>query len=817
MNNIYTYEAAVAASTKYFNGDELAAKVFVDKYAMHNSNDELVEQTPADMHRRIAKEFARIEAKKFKNPMSEETIFGLLDNFKYIVPQGSPMAGIGNPYQIVSLSNCYVVPSPLDSYGSITYTDQELVQISKRRGGVGVDISNLRPDGFATTNAARSSTGITTFAERYSNTIREVGQKGRRGALMLSLDIHHPQSRDFATMKNDDKRVTGANISLRLSDEFLQAVTDDTDFELRFPCAPEYSSNPDTYKAKAKAREVWKEIIHAAWFRAEPGLLFWDNIIRESPADCYAAQGFKTISTNPCSEIPLSAYDSCRLLVLNLFSYVNKPFTAEASFDYELFHSHAKIAQRLMDNLVDLELECIQKIIAKIEADPEPEFLKRTELDLWNSIKNACAKGRRTGTGFTALGDTIAALGLKYGSAESIKVAEQIYKTLKLGAYRSSIEMAAEIGAFPIWNPKQEANCPFLLRIRDEDPELYALHQEHGRRNIALLTIAPTGTVSIQTRTTSGLEPIFMLLPYTRRKKVNPADENARVDFTDQNGDTWQEFTVYHPKVELWMQITGETDLTKSPWYGSTANDLNWVDRVALQAAMQKHCDHAISSTINLPNNVTEEKVAEIYEAAWKAGCKGITVYRDGCRTGVMVAKEEKKAVEAPVFKKRPKSLESIIAHPRVKGQEYFVIIGLDEDTHQPYEVFAGKNGFFSKAIDAGVTHKVKRGHYQLLDNDGAVVIENITEHLESDEEALTRMVSMSLREKVDIGYVVHQLEKVKGELNSLSKAMARCLKKFIKDGTEVKGEDCGECNQPTLERSNGCVICKTCGWTKCS
>lgn len=817
MNNVYTYEEAMVASTEYFKGDELAAKVFLDKYALRNKEDQLVEKTPLDMHRRIAKEFARIEAGKFANPISEEEIFALLDQYKYIVPQGSPMAGIGNPYQTVSLSNCYVVPSPLDSYGSITYTDQELVQISKRRGGVGVDLSNLRPEGFATTNAARSSTGITTFAERYSNTIREVGQKGRRGALMLSLDIHHPQSRDFATMKNNDKAVTGANISLRLSDEFLNAVTNNEEFELRFPVEPEYSSDPKTIKSKTNARSLWKEIIHAAWFRAEPGLLFWDNIIRESPADCYASEGFRTISTNPCSEIPLSAYDSCRLLVLNLFSYVVNPFLDNAYFDYVLFNKHAQIAQRLMDDLVDLELECINKIIAKIIADPEPDFVKRNELDLWNSIKNACAKGRRTGTGFTALGDTLAALGIKYGSPASIAAAEQIYKTLKLGAYRSSVDMAKELGAFPIYDADKERNCPFIQRLAVEDPQLSFDMIRYGRRNIALLTIAPTGSVSMQTQTTSGLEPLFVVVPYTRRKKVNPSDNNARVDFTDQNGDTWQEFTVYHPKVAMWIAITGETDITKSPWYGACANDLNWVDRVNLQAAMQKHCDHAISSTINLPNNVTEDKVAEIYEAAWKSGCKGITVYRDGCRTGVMITKESEKKAEA-LFVKRPKILQSVIAHPRVKGQEYFVIVGLNEnDKERPYEVFAGKNGFFSKNVDAGVTHKVKRGHYQLLDNDGETIVENITDHLESDEEALTRMVSMSLRDGTDLGYVVQQLEKVKGELNSLSKAMARCLKKFIKDGTEVKGEDCAECNQATLERSNGCVICKSCGWSKCS
>jgi len=813
MNNTFEHNEAVEASVEYFGGDELAAKVFIDKYALKNKEGKLVEKTPDDMHRRIAKEFARIELRKFACPMTEDEIFDLLKGFKYIVPQGSPMAGIGNTYQTVSLSNCYVVPSPLDSYGSITYTDQELVQISKRRGGVGVDISNLRPAGAPTNNAAKNSTGIVSFMQRYSNTIREVGQEGRRGALMISCDIHHPQAMDFATVKNDETKVTGANISLRLSDEFLTAVSKGESFEQRWPV----DAREPIIRKQQDAKELWNAIIHSAWLRAEPGLLFWDNIIRESPADCYAEFGFKTISTNPCSEIPLSAYDSCRLLVQNLFSYVVNPFQDNAYFDYELFYKHAQIAQRLMDDLVDLELECINKIISKIFADPEPDFVKKTELDLWHSIKDACIKGRRTGTGFTGLGDTIAALGFKYGSKESIGVAEKIYRTLKLGAYRSSVDMAKEIGAFPIYNSELEKNNPFIQRIAVDDPALYADMLKYGRRNIALLTIAPTGTVSIQTQTTSGLEPLFMLNPYTRRKKINPNDKNTRVDFVDQSGDSWQEFEVYHPKVKMWMDVTGETDLQKSPWAGACANDLNWVDRVELQAAMQKHCDHAISSTINLPNNVTEEKVAEIYEAAWKAGCKGITVYRDGCRSGVLVNKETEKKAE-PEFKKRPRSLQSVVAHPRVKGQEYFVIVGLNEDDRErPYEVFAGKNGFFSKTIESGVIHKVKRGHYQLLDNDGEVTIENITDHLESDEEALTRMVSISLREGVDISYIVHQLEKVKGDLTSLSKAMARCLKKFIKDGTEVKGEDCQDCNTPSLERSNGCVICKNCGWTKCS
>lgn len=805
----YSYEEAFTASIEYFNGDELAAKVWLDKYALKNDKDQLVECTPVDKHRRMAKEFARIEAKKFKTPMTEDQIFALFDQYRYIIPQGSPMSGIGNPYQVVSLSNCYVVEPPLDSYGSICRIDEQLAQISKRRGGVGVDITNLRPAGSSTKNAARSSTGITSFMERYSNTIREVGQAGRRGALMLSMHVQHPQSPDFATIKNNDKQVTGANISLRLSNEFLNAVTEGTDVELRWPV----DSLTPKIKTKMDARELWKTIIHSAWLRAEPGLLFWDNIILESPADCYADFGFRTVSTNPCSEIPLSPYDSCRLLVQNLYSYVENPFTNAAYFDFVKFKEHARIAQRLMDDLVDLELECIDKIIAKVISDPEPEEVKKNELNLWQNIRTACVNGRRTGTGITALGDTLAALGYKYGSDKAIALSAEIYKTLKLGAYESSVDMAEELGPFPVWNHELEKNNPFLLRIKDEDPILWERMKRFGRRNIALLTIAPTGSVSILTQTTSGVEPLFKLDPYTRRKKVNPNDKNIRIDFVDEVGDSWQEFQVYHPKVKIWMDVTGETDLTKAPWYGACANDLDWRRRVELQAAMQKHCDHAISSTVNLPNDVTEEKVAEIYETAWKAGCKGITVYREGCRSGVLVEKKEEPKVDDH-YTKRPKVINSDVFHTRVKGNGYFVIVGMIDD--KPYEVFAGIDGFIPKDLEKGLTKKVKRGQYQLLDLEGNVIVDNITDNLEEDEEALTRMVSMSLRHEVDLGYVVHQLEKVKGDLTSLSKAMSRCLKKYIKDGTIVKGESCDSCGADTIERNSGCYVCKTCGASKC-
>jgi len=814
MTNNYTYDEALAASTEYFSGDELAAKVFVDKYALRDQNNCLVEKTPKDMHMRIAKEFARIEKNKFKQPLSEQEIFDLLDQFKHIIPQGSPMAGIGNKYQVVSLSNCYVIPSPVDSYGGIMRADQQLVQISKRRGGTGGDISNLRPVGSTTRNAARSSTGIISFMERFSNSIKEVGQAGRRGALMLTCSVHHPQIYDYATIKLDETKVTGANVSIRLTDEFLSAVTDDTDVQLRWPV----ESTTPTIKKNVKARDLWKTIINSAWRRAEPGLLFWDRIIRESPADCYAAQGFRTISTNPCSEIPLSAYDSCRLLVLNLYSYVKNPFTPEATFDWIKFSKHAKIAQRLMDDLIDLELEAIDGIISKIIDDPEEEDVKSVELELWNNIRLSCEKGRRTGTGFTALGDCLAALGVKYGSDHSIEVSESIYKALKLAAYSSSVDMAKELGAFPIWDRENEKDCPFLLRIKDEDPGLYFDMQLYGRRNIACLTLAPVGSVSMLTRTTSGVECAYDIIPFIRKKKVLSEDKYARVDSVDEQGDKWQHFEIHHPKLVEWMRITGKTDIKDSPWWGCCAEDIDWSKRVQMQAAIQKHCDHAISSTINLPENVSEEKVAEIYEAAWKAGCKGITVYRKNCRSGVMVDKEsvkEKLLVKFDGYKKREKSLPCDVYHPRVRGKDYFVVIGFGEGA-EPYEVFAGENGFIPKTIVSGKTTKTKRGVYGLISQD-KVVTENITEHLHDDEEALTRMVSMSLRHGVDLPYIVHQLEKVEGDLTSLSKAIARCLKKYISDGTVVKGEECGACKQATLVRENGCITCKNCGWSKCS
>ncbi len=816
---MYQYNDAFEQCISYFDGDELAAKVFLDKYALRDNEGNLLEATPTDMHHRIAKEFARIEEKKFKKPLKESEIFALLDHFKYVVPQGSPMFGIGNNFQTISLSNCYVVESPEDSYGGIMRVDEMLAQISKRRGGVGVDISKLRPAGASVKNAARSSTGITSWMERYSNTIREVGQSGRRGALMLSIDVAHKDVENFITVKNDNTKVTGANVSVLLSDEFLKAVENDEDYRLRFPVDAPPSDNDIVVKAK----DLWKKIIHNAWLRAEPGLLFWDRVTKYNAVDCYADEGYKTISTNPCSELPLCSFDSCRLMVLNLFSYVNKPFTKDASFDYELFAKHGEILQRLMDDMIDMELEKIQQILDKIKKDPEDKHIKQRELDLWKTVYEKCNNGRRTGTGITALGDTLAALGIGYGSEESIEVTGKIMKTLCLSSFRSSCDMAKEIGAFPIWKWEKEKDSEFLLMIKEHDPKLYGEISKYGRRNIANLTIAPTGSVSIMTQTTSGVEPLFMLFPYTRRKKINPNDKNARTDFIDQTGDHWQEFEVYHPKVKMWMEITNEKDLKKSPWFGHCAEDIDWVAAVKLQAEAQKFVDHAISKTVNLPEDVTEEQVAKIYEAAWRYGCKGMTVYRKNCRTGVLVEKPTKKEESLKILKndapKRPQIIPADVHYPIIKGEPYYVVVGLLEG--DPYEVFAGVNidddnkPIINKSNTSGNLKKKARSNYVFIANNETFDLTNINNHENGD--ALCRMVSTALRHGTSIEFVVHQLEKTKGDLASLSKVLARTLKKYIKDGTKVSGENCPSCESDSVERTDGCVTCKSCGWTKCS
>lgn len=849
----YKYDDSLQVSKDYFGGEDLPARVFLDKYALRSYNNELLEALPSQMHERIAKEFHRIEKIKFAKPMGYDEILGYLKDFGAIIPQGSPMFGIGNKYQNATLSNCYVLDTPEDSYGGILHTDQQLVQIAKRRGGNGIDLSKLRPAKAPTKNSSRTSTGIVSFAERYSNSTREVGQGGRRGALMLTLSVHHPQILDFVTMKHDRTKVTGANISVRLSDEFLKALEKGESYELRWPVEKEekgyfydnkYNESPKIQESISSTK-VWNAIISSAHATAEPGILFWDNILRESPADCYASKGYKTVSTNPCGEIPLCVLDSCRLLVVNLIACVKNPFTKDAVFDFELLHKLSGVAQRFMDNLIDLELEAVDKIIKKIQQDPEPAYIKNPELNTWKRIREKCVQGRRTGTGITAIGDAMAMVGIKYGSKASIEFTDKVYKALKLGAYRSSVDMAKEIGAFPLWDKNLERDNPFLLRIEDEDPKLYKDMQKYGRRNIACLTTAPTGTTSLVALvhkdngcpplygTTSGIEPCFMMW-YTRRKKVNPSEiSNAgiKVTFTDANGDMWEEFKVYHPGVKLWLTvnkdkfagITDEDEVMQiiykhCPYVGACAEDIDWAARVKIQAVAQKHIDHSISSTVNLPSDVSLEEVAKIYTTAWKAGCKGMTVYRKGCRDGVLIEQvaDKKDSITKTEGTKRPKELPCDIHYISVKHNEYYVVVGkLDGE---PYEVFIipVDKPEHKTWVESGVLTKVKRGHYRITSEKDNVVYENIAEYCSDEQETIARMVSTSLRHGVDIQYVVHQLEKTQGDMQSFSKAVARALKKYIKDGSKVSGESCPSCSGNSLVRSEGCKKCLDCSWSGC-
>jgi len=820
----YTYKRALKESIEYFGGDELAAKVFVDKYALRNSDKKLVELTPADMHNRIASALARVEKTKYGDAgLTQEEIFGYIDRFKYIVPQGGSMYGIDNP-SFITLSNCYVIDPPLDSYGGIMWTDEQIVQISKRRGGCGTDISFLRPNGTSTNNSSRSSTGPVCFAHRFSNSVREVGQGGRRGALMLTLDVHHPDVEEFAYCKADKTKVTGANISIRLSDEFLQAVASDKEYEQRWTDL----SGKTHHCGYVSARQVWNTIVENAHSNAEPGLLFWDRIISESPADCYAAYGFKTVSTNPCSELPLSVLDSCRLLLLNLMGFVDDAFTDSASFNWRKFYDYSKIAQRLHDDIVDLELECIDRIIDKITNDLESDEIKSRELAMWKRIHKSCETGRRTGTGITALGDTIASLRIAYGSQDAIDFTERVYRTLKFGCYAASIEMAETLGPFPIFDEQLEKECPFFQRIRKEKVEfedgtviygqdLMENMCQYGRRNIGLLTTAPGGSVSMLTQTTSSIEPLYFMSS-VRRKKGNPGDDGFRSDFIDDNGDNWMEFSVKHPQVQRWLDITGKKCLTESPWFDNCAEDLDWQQRVELQAAAQQHVDHAISSTINLPAEATVEDVKVIYEAAWKKGCKGITVYRKGCRDGVILDKKAlDKSANGAIIDVRPRIVKCEVHHTSVKGQSYFVLVGLIDG--RPYEVFAGKNGFIPKSVKTGSITR-KRKNFYIVHFDGTDEhLSPITASTTEMEEIVTRLTSLSLREGADMHRVVQQLEKVgeSKEMNSFARGVARVLKKYIPDGTK-EGEQCPECNihGDSVIRQEGCVKCTACGWSKC-
>ena len=807
--NQFTYQEVYNQTLAYFNDDDLASTVFIDKYALRDEDGNLLENNPSMMFRRIAKEFARIEKNKFKNPLTEDQIFELLDHFKYIVPAGSPLFGIGNDTQTISLSNCFFCDIPEDSYSAILKVDEQFVNICKRRGGVGVSLDNLRPKGTKTNNAARTSTGIIPFLERYSNTIREVGQEGRRGAGIAILSVHHPQVLDFATVKNDDKRVTGLNISIKLSNEFMIAVEKDIEYEMRFPIDYKERGVKPTISKMVKAREVWDTIIKSAHNRGEPGLLMWDNITKETPADVY--EEFASKGCNPCSELNLSVLDSCRLISLNLFSFVENPFTSKAKFNYEKLHEVTMIAQRLMDDLVDLESEKVQKIIDKVKKDPEPMKIKRDEIELWETIKKNNDEGRRTGLGFMGLADVFAALGMKYGDEDSIRKADRISKAIKLAAYRSSVDMAKELTPFICYDYKLEENHPFIKRIANEDPILYNDMIKYGRRNVALLTVPPTGSVSIEAGVSSGIEPLFEI-GYTRRKKNN--DSNERADFIDQNGDRWQEFKVFHNRVSQWMEVTGEKNVEKSPWYKSCANDINWLNRVKIQGTIQRHICHSISSTINLPKDVSVDVVAKIYESAWKEGLKGITVYRDGCRSGVLVKKDESSNRDAP---KRPKELSCDIFYTKVSKKldkvrffEYIVFIGLLEN--QPYEVFAieGSNG---KKETTGKIVKHGKGNYEAILQDGTVY-KNLTKETTENEDSLTRMISTALRHKVPVHYIVEQLQKVEGEMFGFAKCISRALKKFIKNGI-VSTEICKKCGGKLIYE-NGCYICKSCGESKC-
>lgn len=842
----YNFDEAFKASTEYFGGDELAAKVWVSKYALKDSYGNLYELTPDDMHHRLAKEITRIE-NKYENAMSEDEVFDLIKHFRYIVPQGSPMSGIGNDFQVGSLSNCFVIglDGEPDSYGGIIKMDEEQVQLMKRRGGVGHDLSHLRPKGFPVKNSALTSTGIVPFMERYSNSTREVAQDGRRGALMLTVSIKHPESEAFIDAKMTEGKITGANVSVRIDDAFMKAAIDGTEYAQTFPID---SDKPELVK-NIDARHLWAKIIHNAWKSAEPGVLFWDTITRESVPDCYADLGFKTISTNPCGEIPLCPYDSCRLLAINLYSYVENPFTPEARFNFDLFKKHVAAAQRIMDDIIDLEMEKIDKIIDKIKSDPETDEVKFTELNLWTKIRNKTIKGRRTGVGTTAEGDMIAALGLRYGTEEATQMSETVHKALALAAYRSSINLAKERGAFEVYDFNREVNNPFVNRIYDADPELRELAKKYGRRNIACLTIAPTGTTSLMTQTTSGIEPVFLPV-YKRRRKVNPNDVESRVDFVDETGDAFEEYVVYHHKFLTWMQVNGidvkdkytqdELDelVKKSPYYKATSNDVDWVQKVRMQGRVQKWVDHSISVTINLPNDVSESLVNELYVEAWRNGCKGCTVYRDGSRSGVLIStkKEEKKSghemhymAEEERFLKRPIELDADVVRFQNNKEKWIAFIGLING--RPYEIFTGladdEEGIFCpKSVTKGKIIKAidengnKRYDFQFINKRGyKTTIEGLSDKFNPEFWNYAKLISGVLRYGMPIDQVlklVGGLELDSQSINTWKMGVERALKKYLPNGTKASGQKCPNCGAETLIYQEGCLICTSCGTSKC-
>ena len=826
MNQSISVNDAFKASVEYFSGDELAGNVFSGKYALPDGNGGVLELTPDDMHRRLAKEFARAES-KYPNPMSVKEIYHLFSSW-LVVPQGSPLSGVGNTSQVQSLSNCFVVAPPEDSYGGILFTDQEQVQIMKRRGGVGFDVSRIRPKGQTTANAARTTDGLAVFMERFSNSCREVAQGGRRGALMITIDCRHPEIETFIDIKRDRKKVTGANISVRFNDEFMECVKNDEEYVLRWPVE---ASVEDAILVKpVRALEIWEKFIDAAWECAEPGALFWDRVT-EGPADCYRDVGYRTSATNPCAEIPLSPYDSCRLMVNNLIKYVQNPFTSNAIFDFDAFHENVIKAQRLMDDLIDLEIEAIDKILRKIDGDPEASYVKRIEVDLWNKIRAASLGGRRTGLGPTAVGDTLAALGIRYGSDESIEMTDRIYRAHAIASYTSSIIMAKERGAFPVYDASLEEGNKYLDRIHAELPnEINELRAKYGRRNIALLTTAPVGSVSCLTQTTSGIEPVYMI-NHTRRKKIVEHDADTRVDFVDDMGDKWQEFTVYHHGVKRWMEVTGKTEVDDTcPYWGSTSPEIDWVQSVKIQAAAQRWVCHGISKTCNLPADVSPDLVGDVYMEAWASGCKGFTVYREGSRSGVLVKKEEPKSREHIKFvnhsaPKRPVVLPCEIHHATIKGEKWTILVGVLDD--KPYEVLGGLAEFVeipSKYSTGSIKkrhRKTRNSIYDLIfgENGDEVMIKDVVRVFDNPNYAgFTRMISLALRHGASIQYIVEQLLKDRdADLFSFAKVISRVLKRFIKDGTEPGGgKKCAECGEESLTYQEGCITCLSCGYGKC-
>lgn len=842
----YSYDEAYNASLEYFKGDELAARVWVNKYAVKDSFGNIYEKSPEDMHWRIANEVARVEV-KYPNALSSQELFDLLDHFKYIVPQGSPMTGIGNDYQIASLSNCFVIglDGSADSYGAIIRIDEEQVQLMKRRGGVGHDLSHIRPKGSPVKNSALTSTGLVPFMERYSNSTREVAQDGRRGALMLSVSIKHPDSESFIDAKMTEGKVTGANVSVKLDDEFMQAAVEGKPYTQQYPID---SPNPMVSK-EIDASALWKKIVHNAWKSAEPGVLFWDTIIRESVPDCYADLGFRTVSTNPCGEIPLCPYDSCRLLAINLYSYVVNPFTPEAYFDFDLFKKHVALAQRIMDDIIDLELEKIERILEKIDSDPESMEVKGSERHLWEKIYHKSGLGRRTGVGITAEGDMLAAMGLRYGTEEATEFSEKVHKTIALEAYRSSVNMAKERGAFEIYDAEREKNNPFINRLKEADPELYEEMKKYGRRNIACLTIAPTGTTSLMTQTTSGIEPVFMPV-YKRRRKVNPNDANVHVDFVDETGDAFEEYVVFHHKFLTWMKINGydpdkrytqeEIDelVEKSPYYKATSNDVDWLMKVKMQGRIQKWVDHSISVTINLPNNVSEDLVNQLYVEAWRSGCKGCTVYRDGSRAGVLIStkKKDKKEEEEEcrckppqVVEVRPKVLEADVVRFQNNKEKWVAFVGLLDG--RPYEIFTGlqddEEGIvLPKSVTSGRIIKsydedgTKHYDFQFENKRGyKMTIEGLSEKFNKEYWNYAKLISGVLRWRMPIEQVIKlvgSLQLDSENINTWKNGVERALKKYVQDGTEAKGVKCPNCGHETLVYQEGCLICKTCGSSRC-